>query len=189
MKQRTTIIGLSGSLRERSYNTALLRAAADLTPAGSVLQIRTMKAIPLYNGDDEAKNGPPESVTKLKEEISEAHGLLIATPEYNNSIPGTLKNTIDWLSREPQPEKPVFEGKPLALIGASPGGFGTILSQNAWLPVCRYLRADFWMEGRLLISKAADVFDDSGKLVSEKTSQQLQEFLQGFVRFVESRKL
>src|SRR5262249_39693105 len=119
------IIGVSGSLRRGSYNTALLRAAVEGIPSGSELKIESIDGIPLYNGDVEAADGVPVRVSDLKNAIAAADGLLIATPEYNNSIPGVLKNAIDWLSRPPADIKRVFGGKPVAVIGASPGGFGT----------------------------------------------------------------
>src|SRR5438132_1045358 len=101
------IIGVAGSLRAGSYNAALLRAAASLTPAGSEMTIATLHGIPLYDGDVEA-GGMPEAVERLKEQIAGADGLLIATPEYNNSSPGVLKNAIDWLSRPPADIPRVF---------------------------------------------------------------------------------
>ena len=93
------IVGMSGSLRASSINSGLLRAAADMTPAGHQIVIGSIRDIPLYNGDSEARDGIPPAVQELKELIAAADGLLIATPEYNNSLPGVLKNAIDWLSR------------------------------------------------------------------------------------------
>src|SRR5262245_58190471 len=119
----TTIVGISGSLRRDSFNTALLRVAAQLMPEGAELAIETIAGIPLYDGDVEASEGIPPRVVQLKNRISNADGLLLATPEYNNSIPGVLKNAIDWCSRPTTDIKSVFGGKPVALIGASPGGF------------------------------------------------------------------
>src|SRR5882724_4917868 len=155
----TKLIGLSGSLRQGSFNSALLRAAAQLMPDGAELAIATIRGIPLYDGDVEAAEGIPEPVKALKEAIVAADGLLLATPEYNNSIPGVFKNAIDWLSRPSADIKRVFGGRPVALMGASPGGFGTILSQSAWLPVLRTLGVDFWSEGRLLVARAQGEFD------------------------------
>src|SRR5262245_24276252 len=94
-----TLVGISGSLRRGSFNTALLRAAAQLMPEGSELKVETIHGIPLYDFDVETADGVPERVKVLKDEIAAADGLLLVTPEYNNSIPGVLKNAIDWLSR------------------------------------------------------------------------------------------
>ena len=182
----TRIVGIPGSLRLRSLNTALLRAAAELMPQGAELVIETIRGIPLYDGDIEAAEGIPARVQELKKLVANADGLLLATPEYNNSIPGVFKNAIDWLSRPSADIKTVFGGKPVALVGASPGGFGTILSQNAWLPVLRTLGTKPWFGGRLLVSRAQSVFDESGNIIDEAVKKQLQQFLLGFVEFVTS---
>jgi chromate reductase len=133
------ILGISGSLRKASYNTALLRAAVGLMPEGVELEIGSIAGIPLYDGDLEASQGIPPAVQALKKRIEQTDGLLLVTPEYNNSIPGVFKNAIDWLSRPPADIAKVFGERPVGVIGASPGGFGTILAQNAWLPVLRTL--------------------------------------------------
>jgi chromate reductase len=179
-----TIVGISGSLRTGSFNSALLRAAVDLMPEGSTLQVGTIAGIPLYDGDEEARSGIPPAAARLKDAIAAADGLFICTPEYNNSIPGVAKNAIDWLSRPSADIARVFRGKPVALAGASPGGFGTILSQNAWLPVFRTLGAEFWAEGRLLVSRAGNAFGPDGTLVDEAMREQLRKFLAGFVAHV-----
>ncbi len=181
-----TLIGLSGSLRAGSFNTALLRAAAGLMPEGTQLLVRTIHGIPLYDGDLEASTGIPTAVRQLGEAIANADGLLLATPEYNNSIPGPFKNAIDWLSRIEDEAKPVFAGKPVAVMGASPGGFGTCLAQNAWLSVLRTLETRPWFGGRLVVSRAAGVFDAEGHLVDEGVKQRLREFVSGFVGYVQS---
>ena len=180
----TTIIGLSGSLRAGSFNTSLLRAAAGLMPDQTRLLAKTIHGIPLYDGDVEAADGIPDPVRELAQTIADADGLLIVSPEYNNSIPGPLKNTIDWLSRID--DLNVFTGKPVAIMGASPGGFGTLLAQNAWLPVLRTLETRPWFGGRLLVSRAADLFNAEGQLTDEKTKKKLQEFLAGFAAYVQS---
>lgn len=180
------IIALSGALRRASYNTALLRAAVEMAPEGVSIELRTLHGIPLYDGDVEAQ-GIPEAVTTLREEIRAADALLIGTPEYNNSIPGVLKNGLDWLSRPSGEGAKLFGGKPTGLIGAAPGGFGTVQSQDALLSVFRTFGSDFWMGGRLMVSRAGTVFDADGKLVDDKVREQLQTFVQGFVDFVRRR--
>jgi chromate reductase len=176
-----TILGISGSLRSGSYNTALLRAGAGLMPAGSALEIVTLRGIPLYDGDVESTEGIPAAVQALKERIMASDGIVLATPEYNNGIPGVFKNAIDWLSRPAADIGKVFGSRPVAVIGASPGGFGTMLAQSAWLPVLRTLGVQPWFGGRLMVSRAGQVFSESGEMVDEKMRGQLQKFLQGFV--------
>lgn len=178
------IIGITGSLRNGSFNTALLHTATTLMPNEATLEVATLKGIPLYDGDIEVNEGIPQAVVALQEQIATADGLLLATPEYNNSIPGVLKNAIDWLSRPPASTKRIFGNRPVAVIGATPGGFGTVLSQNAWLPVLRTLGMHPWFGGRLLVSRAHHVFNESGEMVDETTREQLRVFLAGFSEFI-----
>lgn len=180
------LVGLSGSLRKGSFNTALLVAAAEMMPDGAELSVHTVRGIPLYDADAEASEGIPRTVIDLKEAIAASDGLLLATPEYNNSVSGVMKNAIDWLTRPPSDLKRVFGDKPVALLGASPGGFGTILSQNAWLPIVRYLGMQPWFGGRLLVSSAQSRFDDNGHLTDDELRAQLGQFIQGFVEFARS---
>jgi len=179
----TTIIGFAGSLRRQSFNASLLRAAAALMPAGSTLEIASIAEFPLYNADVENGQGIPASVTRLKDRIAATQGLLIATPEYNNSIPGVAKNAIDWLSRPDADVKRVFGNRPVALMGASPGSFGTTLSQTAWLPVFRTLRMRPYWEGRLMVPRAHTLFNEAGELTDDKARGLLRDFVHGFVRF------
>jgi NAD(P)H-dependent FMN reductase len=179
----TSIVGLSGSLRLYSFNSGLLRAAVGEMPEGSTLEIGSIAEIPLYNGDVEA-TGIPAPVTALKERIAAADGLLLVTPEYNNGIPGVFKNAIDWLSRPSRDIARIFGGKPVAVIGASPGGFGTILSQAAWLPVLRTLGAQHWAGDRLMVSCAGQAFDAEGNLTDQSVRQHLTTYLARFVAHV-----
>jgi NAD(P)H-dependent FMN reductase len=182
----TTLIGMAGSLRAGSFNAALLRAAAPLMPAGTHLDIASIKDIPLHDGDVQAREEIPPTVTALKDRIAAADGLLLVAPEYNNASPGVFKNALDWLSRRPADGACVFANRRVAVIGASPGGFGTILIQNAWLPVLRRLGTRPWFGARLMVARAGNVFNAQGELVDEKIKLQLQQFLNGFVHFVKS---
>ncbi|MGA8277871.1 MAG: NADPH-dependent FMN reductase [Rhodanobacteraceae bacterium] len=184
----TTIVGFSGSLRTGSYNGALLRAAESMMPSGSRMDIGSIREFPLYDADDEAKMGIPAAVSALKDSIAAADGLLIVTPEYNNSIPGVTKNAIDWLSRPSADIARVFGGKPVALIGASQGGFGTILAQNAWLPVLRALGAELWTGGRLLVPRAGKVFDAQGDIIDATVNTALGNYIEGFVASLVSHR-
>ena len=181
-----TILGISGSLRSRSFNTALLRAAQAAAGADVKLELATLHGIPLYDGDIEQRDGLPAAVNELKERVVSSDGVLLCTPEYNNGIPGVFKNAIDWLSRPADDIPRVFGDRPFAVIGASPGGFGTILAQSAWLPVLRTLRARYWSGGRLQVSRAHTLMDAEGELADEATRKLLGEFVQGFARFIES---
>ncbi|HEX5649736.1 MAG TPA: NADPH-dependent FMN reductase [Steroidobacteraceae bacterium] len=174
------LLGISGSLRKGSYNTALLRAARDELPDGTSFEIATLHGIPLYDGDVETGAGIPATVNALKDRVVASDGVLLATPEYNNGVPGVLKNTIDWLSRPPDDISRVFRGRPFAILGASPGGFGTILAQSAWLPVLRTLGTEFWSQGRLMVSRASQAFDAEGRLQDAAVREQLKKFLAGF---------
>jgi len=174
------LVGIAGSLRRHSYNTGLLRAAQAAMPEGATLSIHSIAEVPLYNADVEAE-GMPAAVTALKDAVAAADGLLLVTPEYNNGVPGVFKNAIDWMSRPASDIARVFGGKPVALIGASPGNFGTILSQNGWLPTLRTLGAELWTGGRLMVSGAGKAFDDQGDLVDEAVREKLARFMAGFV--------
>jgi chromate reductase len=182
------LVGISGSLRKGSFNTALLRCAQAALPADAQLDIKTLHGIPLYDGDVEARGEIPASVVALKSVISEADGLLLATPEYNAGIPGVFKNAIDWLSRPAKDVPRVFGAKPVALIGASGGPFGTVLSQTAWLPVLKVLRTNLWTGGRIMIPQANLAFDEAGSLKDAAIQEQLGEFLRGFVAYVARAK-
>ena len=184
----TRILGISGSLRAGSFNTALLRAAQQVAGDGIAFDAVTLHGIPLYDGDAEARDGLPAAVTTLKDRIVASDGVLMVTPEYNNGIPGVFKNAIDWLSRPAADIARVFGDKPFALVGASPGGFGTILSQNHWLPVLKTLGVQLWAGNRLMVSRAGSAFDADGELVDAKLREQLAGFVQGFATFAAARR-
>jgi NAD(P)H-dependent FMN reductase len=182
------LIGVSGSLRTGSFNTALLHAAQGITPADVELVAGSIHGIPLYDGDLERDQGIPPAVEALKELIIGADGLMLFTPEYNNGIPGVFKNAIDWLSRPSSDIGRVFGGRPVAVLGASPGGFGTILSQAAWLPVLRTLGADHWAGERLMVQRAGSVFNENGELIDEAVARRLTAFVAGFAGHCERVK-
>jgi chromate reductase len=169
----TTILGLSGSLRAGSLNSSLLRAAEGELPAGVTLEIASIRGIPLYDGDVEASQGLPDAVVKLKERIVANDGLLLVTPEYNNSLPGVFKNAIDWLSRPDTDIARIFGGRPVGVIGASPGGFGTLLSQTAWLPVLKTLGTAAYFGGCAYSRRAQKIFGRLCKLCSERAPRKL----------------
>ncbi len=179
------IVGISGSLRRGSYNSALLRAAVELAPKGLTIEIATIRGIPLYDGDVEAEQGLPEAVQVLKEQIVSADGVLLVTPEYNNSIPGVFKNAIDWLSRPPADIPRVFRGRPVGLMGATPGHWGTVLAHNAWLPVLRTLGAMAWSGPRVQVADAEKVFGADGRLLDPAVREMVAKYLVGFAQFVE----
>ena len=179
----TEILAISGSLRKGSYNTGLVRAAEAVDVEGVTVRGMTLHGIPLYDADVETAGGIPAPVTALKDAIRAADGVLLVTPEYNNGIPGVFKNAIDWASRPPAESAGVFAGRPVAVIGASPGGFGTILSQAHWLPVLRTLGMQPWFGGRMLVSRAGTLFDEAGNLTDAVTMERLREFVSGFAAF------
>lgn len=182
------IIGIAGSLRKASFNAGLLRAAAELVPAGTEVEIASIAGIPLYDGDLESERGLPDAVTTLKERIAGADGLLLVTPEYNNSMPGVFKNAIDWLTRPAKDIPRVFGDKPVAIMGATPGMGGTRLSQSAWLAVLHTLGTRTWSGKQLHVAGASQVFDAEGRLVDEKIKKLLSEFMAGFSTFIGDAK-
>lgn len=178
------LVGISGSLRKGSYNTALLRAAVEAAPQGVELAVASIARVPLYDGDLEAAEGVPASVAALKDAIAGADGLLLVTPEYNGSVPGVFKNAIDWTSRPASDIARVWGERPVGVIGASQGGFGSVLSQQAWMPVLRKLGAVQWHGQTLMVSRAAAAFDADGRLIDEKVRAQLGGYLAAFAAFV-----
>ncbi len=151
---------------------------------GCTLAIESIKGIPLYDGDLEAAEGIPAVVSELKERIASADGLLMVTPENNNSIPGVFKNAIDWLTRPPEDRRRIFGNLPLGLMGATPGNFGTAFSQYAWLPVMRVLGAQVWSGKLMWVGGAMSKFDEEGNLVDDGVKKQLTKYMIDFVDFV-----
>jgi chromate reductase len=156
------ILGLSGSLRRGSHNTSLLRAAAELLPPGVELEVYDgLRELPPYDADLDIETADP-AVSRLREALAEADGVLIATPEYNGSIPGVLKNALDWASR-PFPDS-ALRGKPVAVIGASTGLFGAVWAQAETRKVLGVIGADV-IDGELPIGQADAAFGQDGQLV------------------------
>jgi chromate reductase len=176
------ILALGGSLREASFNRALLHEAAALAPSGAELdvsQVAVAGSLPLFNQDIVDRDGPPSDVVRLKDALRAADGLLIATPEYNWGIPGFLKNAIDWASRPAGDIPHVFGDLPVALIGAGGSG-GTRLAQSAWMSVFRYLRMRPWSGHALYVDRARERFDAHNRLSDEATRAQLRAVVTGF---------
>jgi len=183
-----TLVGISGSLRKQSFNSGLLRAAVEAAPDQCSLTIGTIKGIPLYNADVEESEGIPTAVEGLKSLIVDADGLLMVTPENNNSMPGVFKNAIDWLTRPPEDRSRIFGNNPVGLMGATPGNFGTAFSQYAWLPVLRVLGAQVWSGKLLWVSGAMSKFDKEGSLTDDGVKKQLTKYMSGFAEFVAKMK-
>lgn len=171
------ILGISGSLRKASHNTGLLRAAQGMLPEGITLEIADLSQIPLYNGDL-GNEGAPESVQQFKARIAAADALLIATPEYNYSLTGVLKNAIDWASRPPQTSP--LNGKPLAITGAG-GRFGTVRAQLHLRQIAVFTNMLPLNKPELMIPMAWEKFDAEGNLTDPQTIEQLKELLEALV--------
>lgn len=169
------ILGIAGSLRRDSYNRRLLAAAVELAPEPLRIEVFDLIDIPLYNGDLDADGKRPEAVERLKRKIAEAHGLLIATPEYNHSVPGVLQNAIDWASRPGG--KSVFVGKPVAIMGASTGAVGTARAQQQLKLVLISTLALVMPHPGMVVGQAAEKFGPGGALIHEPTRKFLEAFL------------
>lgn len=165
-----SVLGLSGSLRRDSLNTKLLKAAQELVPDGLAITLFDLAEIPLYN-EDVRQEGLPASVVALRRAISEADALLITTPEYNYSIPGVLKNAIDWASRPP--DQP-FAGKAVAIMGASPSRLGTARAQYHLRQVFVFLDSLVLNKPEVMVSGADKLFDGSGRLSDQATRDFVQ---------------
>lgn len=179
------VIAISGSLRKNSYNTALLESANKLTNSMNI-EVCDIREIPLYNGDVEKEVGIPMVVKDIQNRIENADAIILATPEYNNGMPGVLKNTIDWLTRPADKIEVVFANKPLAMFGATAGGFGTVSAQTNWLPVLRFLRVKLFNQMPFMLSHAHKCFDQNLNLFDEDSIERLKLYLDGFENFVRS---
>jgi chromate reductase len=167
------VLGISGSLRKGSYNSMALRAAQKLAPQGMRIDIADISAVPFYNEDLRTAT-VPESVVRLKDQIRAADAVLLVSPEFNFSIPGVLKNTLDWLSRPPEPP---FENKPVAIMGASPGVLGTARMQYHLRQVLVYMNTFTVNKPEVFITQAAAKFGPDGELTDAPTAQIIAELL------------
>ena len=163
MKQTLYFVGISGSLRKGSFNTMLLHTAMELLPENTTMEIASIADLPLYNGDLDipASSERPEPVKKFRDILAKADGLVIVSPEYNYSIPGGLKNAIDWASRGD--DAPIMR-KPVALMGATTGMWGTVRMQSAFHPIFQTLDMKVVHKPEILLAQAKTKFDENSKL-------------------------
>ncbi len=180
MEGDISILGFAGSLRKASYNRALLAAASSVVPQGAALEIFDLEGIPPFNQDSE--NNPPPRVRDFKARIRASDALLIATPEYNYSIPGVLKNAIDWASR-PFGDN-AFDGKPAALMGASIGMVGTARAQNHLRQTFVFLNGHALNRPEVLVPFVTNKVDANGILTDQKTIEKVRELLSALVVWV-----
>ena len=183
--RRFRILAIPGSLRQRSYNRGLLETAQQLAPLGIDIQIVDLTQIPHFNSDVE-EQGDPVPVALLKDQIRRADALLIATPEYNASIPGVLKDALDWASRPPAMS--VVRGKPVAIMSAAPGRFGAIRGQRVLRQILDHVGAKVLAVPEVLVPQAGDLFDDAGVLRDEKTREQIRALVEALVSWTRSRQ-
>src|SRR5688572_6588632 len=189
MNQPIRILGIAGSLRRNSYNRGALRAATELAPQGTTIEIFELDGIPGFNQDDE--QNPPEKVADFKRKIREADAILFVTPEYNYSVPGVLKNAIDWASR-PYGDS-AWDGKPAAIMGASIGGIATARAQYHLRQMMVFLNMFPINQPEVMIGNCSDKFDDQGNLTDETTKEFIRQLLENLVvwtrRIAEPQKM
>ena len=179
MSKTVRILGIAGSLRRESYNRGALRAAQQLIPEGATLDVFELDGIPGFNQDKE--QNPPEKVAELKRRIVEADAILFVTPEYNYSIPGVLKNAIDWASR-PYGES-AWNGKPAAIMGASIGGIATARAQYHLRQIMVFLNMFPLNQPEVMIGNAAERFDAQGNLTDDTTKEYIRKLLENLVQW------
>jgi chromate reductase len=172
------VLGLAGSLRQGSYNRALLRAAQGMTPSGMALDAFDLIDVPLYNGDVEAQGDPP-GVQALKEAIAAADAVLFVTPEYNHGVPGVMKNAVDWASRPPRSAP--LGAKPVGIIGASPGATGSARGQSQLRQAFEFTNSYCMPQPEILVFRAHEKFDGEGRLTDEPTAKFLRAYLEAFM--------
>ena len=179
MANPLTILGIAGSLRKASYNRAALRVAQQLAPKDAKIEIFELDGIPPFNQDEDQH--PPERVAQFKARIRAADAVLFVTPEYNYSIPGVLKNAIDWASR-PYGDS-AWDGKPVAVMGASPGRLGTARAQYQLRQCFVFLNMYPLNRPEVMIANAADRFDDNGNLTDEDTREHIEKLVEALAQW------
>lgn len=177
MDKAIHILGIAGSLRESSYNRGTLRAAVELVPEGASIEIFELDGIAGFNQDEE--QNPPEKVAEFKRKIREADAILFVTPEYNYSVPGVLKNAIDWASR-PYGDN-AFDGKPAAIMGASIGSIATARAQYHLRQMMVFLNMFPVNQPEVMIGNAGEKFDDQGNLTDDESKEFIRQLLQNLV--------
>ncbi len=182
MDRRYRVVGIAGSLRQGSINRALLQAAIALAPPTLEIVPHSLADIPLYNADLDTAPALP-AVQALREAVAQADGLLIATPEFNHGVPGVLKNAVDWLSRPPT--RSALNGKPCAIMGASPGMTGTARAQAQLRQAFVFTNTYTMLKPEVLVARAAGKFDADGHLTDDATRTALRSFLDEFVQWIE----
>lgn len=175
------ILGVAGSLRRASLNRALLRAATELAPAGVTVETFDLSTVPLYDGDVEAA-GDPDGVAAFKAAIREADGVLFACPEYNHGVPGVMKNAVDWASRPPAGA--ALNGKPVGIIGASPGQTGSARGQSQLRQAFEFTNSYCMPQPEILVFRAHEKFDADGRLVDENTRKYLGRYMAALAAWV-----
>ena len=181
MTEKIKILGIPGSIRKKSYNRYLLEAAKELKPENVEISIFDIGEIPMYDGDLD-RDGGPEPVNKFRSAIADADGILISTPEYNYSIPGVLKNAVDWASRPAR--ESVLNMKPLAVMGTTGGMYGTIRAQIHMRQIAQSVNMMDMKRPELMIPKEQEKFDADGKLTDEAAREHLKKFMLAFENWI-----
>jgi chromate reductase, NAD(P)H dehydrogenase (quinone) len=179
------VVAFAGSLRHKSFNRALVRAAQELAPEGLSIESIEIAGLPFYNADVEAEGDPP-AVTAFKGALQSANGILIATPEYNDGLPGVLGNALDWGSR--LPGRAPLAAKPVAVMGASPSQIGTARAQLHLRQVLNHVHARVLPAPELLVAAAHQRFDGDLRLTHEPTRLVLRQLLERFIRWIERER-
>ncbi|MBG1232779.1 NADPH-dependent FMN reductase [Aestuariivirga litoralis] len=179
----TKLIGISGALRKGSTNTGLLRALKDIMPGHVEYEMATLHGIPLYDGDAERAHGKPEAAVTLSEKVKAADGIIVATPEYNGSIPGVLKNATDWMSRGGSP----FHWKRVGIIGAADGPLGAARSQLALRQNMQGLQAIVMPKPEVFAGNNSKTFDADGNVIDDDVKRHLATWLKAFLDWVEKK--